>query len=110
MPAVLTTGSALTCPHHGTVSLQASERLLTVDGQAVVTRADVLNGTVAGCTNQGGSNKPCLKIVTIAAGVSTTLRLGHEFVALATAQGLTDSSPPGTWQVSSANQTKLEAT
>jgi hypothetical protein len=109
MPAVLTTASVLLCPHLAPLVIRASQRLLTVDGQPVLLRADILAASVPTCTNTGGPRKPCTA-VTVTAGVSRTLSVGGEPVVLANASGFTDAAPgPVSWRVSSVNQTKLEA-
>ncbi|MDJ0343462.1 hypothetical protein QMK19_18085 [Streptomyces sp. H10-C2] len=110
MPAVLTTASELRCPHKAPLVVQPSQKLLTVDGHAVLVRADLLAATVPSCPNTGPGQQACRKVDSIVSGLSTTLRVGDEPVALETAKGLTLALPqPAQWQVSSVNQTKLEA-
>jgi hypothetical protein len=104
MPAVLTAASTLQCPHRAPLLIVPAGHLLTVDGQPVLTRADLLTATVPACPNK----PPCGGVVSIDAGLATTLRVGAEPVALETAQGSTLAGSP--WQVVSAGQTKLEAT
>jgi hypothetical protein len=111
MPAVLTAVSVVRCPHQAPLLIQPSQRLLVVDGQAVLVQADLLAATVTACPNSGPGLKPCTKVTSILTGLAVTLRVGIEPVVLETAQGLTDGAPPpALWQVSSAGQTKLEAT
>jgi hypothetical protein len=43
------------------------------------------------------------------AGAAAKLEAGGQPVLLDTAQGITDSVPPGTWSVQSAGQSKLDA-
>jgi hypothetical protein len=113
MPAVLTTGSTLQCAHGGTVTVTASQQLLTVGGNPVLVEADVNTATVSGCTNTVASagQKPCLLLTSLIVGASTTLSVGGQAVLLETALGLTDAVPPlpVLWQVVSAGQTQLEA-
>jgi hypothetical protein len=103
MPAVLTVGSTVVCPHQGRFTFKASHDLLTVDGQAVVRESELNKAQISGCIN----NVPCTKVASILLGLAQKLTVGGEAVALATATGQTDSSFP--WTVQSAGQTKLEA-
>jgi hypothetical protein len=103
MAAVLTAASVLTCSHQGPLTVRPSQRLLTVDGQPVLVRADMFLAQIA-CPLTAGR---CLTVTSIDAGLSRTLRVGTEPVLLATARGLT--SPSGTWGVFSAGQLKLGA-
>jgi hypothetical protein len=43
-------------------------------------------------------------------GDAQTMEAGGLAVLLETAQGLTDSTPPGTWSVQDAGQSSVEAT
>jgi hypothetical protein len=109
MPAVLTVGSTVLCSHGGTFTFSAGHDLLTVDGQAVVRQSELQNAVIAGCANVGPNLQPCLAIQSVTAGLAQKLTVGDEAVALETATGLTNSKPPGTWNVTSAGQIKLEA-
>jgi hypothetical protein len=103
MFAVLTSASVVVCAHQAPVVIQPSQRLLTVDGQPVLLRADLLAATIPDCP----SNTPCGKVSSILSGLSKTLNVGGEPVVLANAHGL--SATPAQWRVQAANQTKLEA-
>ena len=112
MAFVLTTASRLACPHGAPITLTAAKRLLTVDGQAVLARSDVLAATVPVglCPNHGPGLTPCTNILSVTGGLSSTLRVGDEQVALDTVQGQTNGLPgPAPFQVLTAGQTKLEA-
>lgn len=106
--AVLTTASRLTCLHKGLVMLTSGQHLLTVDGNPVILRTDLIGATVAGCTNPSPGT-PCSKVTSILAGASPSLSVGGAAVMTEAAFGLTDGQPalPVLWQVSSAGQTKL---
>jgi len=108
MAAVLTAASKLVCPHGFDMLATPGAAVLTVDGNAVLVRADLLNATFA-CAAAGPGVKPCTKVVSIDAGLSGTLRIRDEPAALATALGITDGNLPTPWHVTSAGQTKLEA-
>jgi hypothetical protein len=103
MPAVLTTAATLQCAHGGVFEVSAGQNVLTVDGQPVLTQADVAAATITTCPVQ----TKCTSVTSVAAGLSTTLTAGGAPVVLETATGTTNA---GTWQVVSAGQTKLEAT
>jgi len=111
MPEVLTTASDLRCSHGGSLVITASQDKFTVDGQSVLLLSDIAGATISKCPiKQTNSTKPCQKVATVAAGLSTRLQVGTESVMLATAQGLTDGLPtPQTWSVKAVNQNKLEA-
>jgi hypothetical protein len=113
MPAVLTGASSLRCIHGGTVTMTPSQRFLTVAGDPALVQADIATAVVAGCpnTNASAGQKPCVKLTTLLAGTSTTLRVAGQPVLLASARGLTDGVPPAPvmWQVATAGQTLLEA-
>ncbi|WP_284744925.1 hypothetical protein [Amycolatopsis sp. RTGN1] len=109
MPAVLTAASTLVCPHGFPMLATPGAALVTVDGNAVLVGADLLNATFA-CTVATPETKPCTKVGSIDAGLSGTLWIRDEQAALATALGTTDGVPPTPWHVTSAGQTKLEAT
>jgi hypothetical protein len=110
MPFVLSASAELVCPHQDPIVIMPSQRLLLVDGRPVLLRADLLTAKVPTCRNVGPGLTPCGGIVSIIGGLSTTLRVGGEPVALDGAYGLTAAVPgPVRWQVRSAGQAKLEA-
>jgi len=103
MAAVLTAASLLQCAHGAPLVITPSQQLLKAAGQSVLVRADLLAATIPACP---ATPTPCGKVASITAGLSTTLRVGAEPVALASATGTTAIA---TWQVTSAGLTKLEA-
>ncbi|MEW2352940.1 hypothetical protein [Spirillospora sp. NPDC029432] len=113
MPAVLTTASRLRCMHGGTLTAAPSQASLTVDGSPALLVTDLMAATVAGCTNNDPSKgfTPCLKVTAVTAGAATKLTVRGTPVALATARGTTNATPPAPvmWQVSDAGQSKLSA-
>jgi hypothetical protein len=113
MPAVLTSASTLQCVHGGTVTVTASQQLLTAGGNPVLVQNDLNSATISGCTNTVASlsQKPCLTVTSLLVGASTTLSVNGQAVLLETARGLTDAAPPlpVLWQVASAGQSVLEA-
>ena len=103
MAAVLTAASILLCPHKFPFKVAPSQSLFTVDGQFVIVGADLLNAPIATCTNI----PPCKNITLIISGLSTTLAIDGDQVALDTVNGNTNAAPG--WQVQFVNQSKLEA-
>jgi hypothetical protein len=111
MENVLTAASVLLCPHEDPVLIIPSQHVLLVDDKPVLTRADLLAGKVPTCRNIGPGLTPCGGITSVIDGLSTTLRVRGEPVALATARGLTAAVPgPVQWKVDSVKQQKLGAT
>jgi hypothetical protein len=114
MPKVLTTQARVTCNHQGTVQVSsAGQSILKVDGVSVLVDGDLVGEPVTGCTNQPTpatpSLKPCTTTSSMLVGASTKLKAGNKAVLLDSANGVTDSTPPGAWSVQSAGQTKLES-
>ena len=103
MFAVLTSASLVVCQHQAPVVIRPSQRLLTVDGQPVLLRADLLAAAIPACP----STPPGVRVGSILGGLSATWNLNGAPVVLANAQGLT--ATPARWRVRAANQTKLEA-
>lgn len=111
MTQVITEAAVITCSHGGKVTIPASQHLLTIDEKAVLVQGDEASGTIEGCSNSNNELglKPCTKLSPATpVGVAKKLQVGGRFVLLQTATGATDSTPPGTWQVESAGQTKLD--
>ena len=110
MPKVLTAQAQVTCIHHGTVQVAASQQSFTAGGSPVLVMGDMEGKAISGCTLPAStSTTPCSAVVATIAGVSTMLSAGSSPVLLDTAKGVTNSVPPGTWQVQSAGQTMLDA-
>jgi hypothetical protein len=108
MPMVITSGSVLKCVHQGTVQPVPSQSKLTVDGNPVLVMGDVMGVPIAACpVTPAPGVKPCTTAVSMIAGAATKLKVAGKPVLLETANGLTDSVPPGTWMVQSAGQIKL---
>ena len=113
MSKVITEGSIIVCPHQVPITFTASQHSLKTGGNYVLVANDVFTGTLSGvCPNQptpaNPGFKPCTKVTSLIAGAATKFTLGGQPVLLETATGLTDSVPPGSWQVQSAAQTKLD--
>lgn len=109
MPLVLTANAQVTCIHFGTVQLAASQQKLTAGGSPVLVMGDLEGKPVSGCTLASPGTTPCTAVVSTISGASAKLGVGGKPVLLNTASGATNSIPPGTWQVLSAGQSKLQA-
>lgn len=119
MPKVLVDGAVIECMHGGQVKLTGGGKL-TVSNSAVLTsgmEAGLAFGPagpnlVAPCsfTLPNGSPSPCTtSSPSLPAGVSTRLSVGGQPALLETANGTTVNTPPATWSVAAAGQTKLES-
>jgi hypothetical protein len=108
MPNVLTTSSTLVCTHQAQVTLKSSQTKLKAGGSPVLGPLDLISAPISGCTNIG-PNLTCTLVVSILAGISTTLTVNDQPVLVETAQGLTNGVPPSTWSVTSAGQKVLQA-
>jgi hypothetical protein len=110
MAKVLTAMALVTCSHQGTVKVAASQRTLKAEGSPVLVMGDMEGKPIVGCTlAPSPSTTPCSAVVSTVSGVATKLSVGSKPVLLKGAIGFTNSIPPGTWQVRSAGQTKLDA-
>lgn len=112
MPKVLTTAATIKCSHQGTVTVpSAGQSVLEVEGSPVLVLGDLVGKSISGCTlTPSQSTKPCVSTTSMIVGDATTVEAGGMAVLLETAQGLTDSTPPGTWSVQAAGQSSVEAT
>lgn len=110
MSKVLTMGATIACPHGGSVMIVSGRTKLTVDGNPVLTAADLIGAPILGCTNTAPGFTPCLAVASVLAGFSTRLAVDGQPVLLETATGMTNGTPgPFPWSVRSAGQSKLEA-
>jgi hypothetical protein len=109
MPFVLTTASVVQCSHHALVTLESSQSKLKAGGSPVLVATDLVGAKVVACPNIGTNLKPCTSTLSVASGTSTKLSVDNQPVLLQTAQGPTDSTPPGVWTVTSAAQSALSA-
>jgi hypothetical protein len=109
MPKVLTAQAQVTCVHQGTVQVAASQQQLKAAGGPVLVMGDMEGKPIIGCTlTASASTTPCSAVVATVAGASAKLSVGSTPVLLDTAKGVTNSVPPGTWQVRSPGQTELD--
>lgn len=111
MGLVCNAGAVIRCSHGGTVTVIPSQQRLKPGGQPVLVESDLMRAAIAGCTNTDAraGQVPCLRIVSVTAGLARRLKVGGEPVVLEDASGRTTSTPPGSFSISSAGQTKLRA-
>lgn len=95
---ILTINAVLICAHvpPGKVVNVASQSLVTVEGKAVLVRADPESKPILGCPNARPGIKPCTLTLPVEKGYSTLMRIDGRQVCLDTVTGLTDGTPPGT--------------
>jgi hypothetical protein len=121
VPKVLVAGATLQCSHGGRRQVLSGSPKLEVAGNAVVTAgmetglpfAPGAPGVLSPCPilTPSGAPSPCAATVAATAGFATRLTVGGAPALLDTASGQTiNVQSPGTWSVSDAGQTKLEAT
>lgn len=126
MGVVLVQGAVIQCSHGGQLRLATGDARLAVSGNGAVTSGmeagltfgsaqAPVPGMVSPCTAQTPTSPPafvpCVTAASLPAGLASKLAVGSLPVLLDSASGSTVSGAgPGTWSVSSAGQTKLEAT
>jgi hypothetical protein len=113
MAAVATAASTFQCPHGFPMTVSPVRQLLTVDGQSVIVQSDLMRAVFACAAPVSQTSAPCAAVVSIDDGMSSTLTVGGEAVALenvsGTTSGVKDSQPAKPFQITSVNQSKLEA-
>jgi hypothetical protein len=111
MPKVLTTGATVKCSHQGTVQVSsAGQSVMEIGDKPVLVTGDLEGKSISGCKlTASTSTSPCVSTTSMLIGAATRMQAGGKFVLLDTAMGLTDSTPPGTWSVEAAGQSKVEA-
>lgn len=87
------------CAHNGTIQIKSDKgKALLVNGHPVVTKSDLMNASISGCThNIAGVPKPCTKIIQIPDNaLSTLIETGDEPVVLEDMLSMimTDNSVP----------------
>jgi hypothetical protein len=93
----LTEDAVLVCDHElGTVSIAATQDLVTIEGRRVLVATDPEGRTISGCPNSGPTIKPCQKTLKVREGYSDLIRIDGRALCLDTVTGLTDGTPPGT--------------
>jgi hypothetical protein len=111
MPKVLTTAATIKCSHQGTVQASsAGQSVLEIEGSPALVLGDLVGKPISSCTlSPSTTTKPCTSTTSMIAGAATAMTAGGTAVLLDSAQGLTDSTPPGTFSVQAAGQSSVEA-
>ncbi|MEX2430571.1 MAG: hypothetical protein WD645_01470 [Dehalococcoidia bacterium] len=96
---VLTEDARLVCKHEvGTIDIEASQRLVTIEGRCVLVEDNPENRSIKGCPNVSAVIKPCQRTLKVQKGYSSLVTIQGKRVCLDTVAGLTDGTPPGTVQ------------
>jgi hypothetical protein len=98
---ILTEDAVVVCAHEqGMVRNEPSQRWATVEGRAILVATDPQGRTIVGCPNLNplSGQKPCLETLRVREGYSAFVRVDGRQVCLDTVTGLTDGSPPGTFE------------
>ncbi|HEU4347608.1 MAG TPA: hypothetical protein VFR35_07455 [Actinoplanes sp.] len=112
-PAVLTTGSTVTCAHQAKVVADSTTRLTV--GKKPVLLAPVTGKSINACPIVDDPNTATLKcksVLSVSAGASSKLTVGRKSVLLDVLAGVTDGTPPpagAPLAPAVANQAKLRA-
>ncbi len=94
---LLTEDALVVCNHElGTVNIQATQDLVTVEDRHVLVETNPESRPIKGCPNAGPTIKPCQLTLRVQKGYSDLLRIEGKRVCLDTVTGLTDGTPPGT--------------
>jgi hypothetical protein len=112
MPQAITEQSTIACSHQGQVLATAGQSKLKVSGALALVDGDVPNAKLAPgtCANVGTGLVPCTALSPLPGGVASRLKVDGRGVLLADLTGTTNSSTvPGTFSVSDAGQTRLQA-
>jgi hypothetical protein len=92
---LLTEDAVVQCEHKGTVSIEANQTLVTIEGRALLVEPYPAGRSISRCPNVGLTVKPCTNTLKVKAGYSSLLRINGQSVCLDTVEGLTDGTPPG---------------
>jgi hypothetical protein len=119
MANVVVLGGVIECSHGGQVRLASGDSWLDVDGNDIIVQGQEVGlsfapgspGVISPCTftTPAGNVSPCTATQAATTGISTELTVGGLGVLLDTAGGVATNTPPVTWSVQSAGQSKLES-
>ena len=98
----MTAAAVVTCIHGGTVIIQPSQTMVTIQGMPVLTVPDLVGAAIVGCTLVPSTNTvPCTAVVltdpVISASPTTMIGGKPAYIAATVGApgGLTNSVPPG---------------
>src|SRR5687767_1169633 len=93
---LLTEDAVVVCKHElGKVSIEPTQDLVTIEGRRVLVETDPEGRSISGCPLVFPF-KPCLRTLPVKTGYSDLLRIDGRRICLASLNGLTDGTPPGT--------------
>ena len=92
----LTQDALLRCDHvMGIVQIVPSQKLVTIEGRAVLVAKDPEGRPIAGCPNAAPPMYPCTMTLPVIKGYSDLLRIDGRAICLDTVTGRTNGNPPG---------------
>ena len=91
----LTEAGLMVCAHQGSVTVQAGQSLVKVEGHKVLVANDPEGKSISACPNAGATIKPCTSTLKVTDGYSSFIKIKGHRVCLRTIKGLTDGTPPG---------------
>jgi hypothetical protein len=93
---LLTEDALLVCDHElGTVGIQTSQTLVTIDQRRLLVEVDPEARPIKGCPNVSVTIKPCQHTLPVKQGYSELLFIEGRRICLDSVRGLTDGTPPG---------------
>lgn len=94
---VMTEDAVVVCAHElGTVELQATQDVVTIEGRRVLVERNPEGRPIHGCPNVSVTIKPCQHTLVVKEGYSDWVTIEGRRICLDTVTGLTDGTPPGT--------------
>jgi hypothetical protein len=112
MALALINPSVLHCAHGGSVRVEASQDLVTIDGEFALVEPDLLNRPIAACPMATPSTPPCTKTVSVdtAPSYSAFVTITGHALCKDTAMGRTNWSQMGMipFAVTSARQALVQ--
>lgn len=90
----LTHASKVGCKHGGVLMFSPpTRRSMTVNGNPILCKSDVLRASIVNCTQVGQGRVPCTKVVRIVRGVAKAIDIDGETPVLDSLQARTNGSP-----------------
>jgi hypothetical protein len=110
MPPLLNANAVIMCAHGGKVTPIPSQTQVLIQGAPALCVTDLIAAPVVGCPlAPTPATKPCTTAITVLPGSwSLKVLVAGRPALLATATGVTDSVPPGAFQVLSPGQFVVE--
>lgn len=98
--------ATIQCTHGAPLQLSATQMLVKINGQPVLTRPSPTGGVFTGCANNNpqAGLKPCISPLPAMAGYSLLVKINGQAAATDALSGPTDSTPPAQYRVAQAGQ------